>query len=616
MKTTKLLIGALSLLTLAACSDDKEAVMEAPGGTQPAKIRINIVSNNAAVPVASGRAGETYVDGDESESEIANITLVFYDAMKNIMGSPVNLAGSQIVDGGLQGTTTDNVTVLKTLEAEVSLSNGRYPSYMMVYANPVKSSQLSFNLSNISAQKRTSFKGNNGKFAMNNSVYFSGGNNNTDNTGTLQREVAVGPDNFYLKTEDESSATAVTVYLERLAAKVTLLSGSGKPNEFETTQEGTLDGKKLTFNVTGWGLNATAKECYLTKRFDGWSKAEMNASFQTFQWNHSGNYRSYWAMTPFYGLPEDNKDDETDNLLFPWVSDQVKPQNTFNYVSYNDIVKADNEKGAAIGGSLYTMENTVNSAFYSTNDLNKNAALISAVVTGYYTIEGQENPVDFYVYGTKIYLEADYLKAMAKNGAVIVKKNEDGSTTPLVDADNNLAEGVVLSDLFEIKHPETPIGTDAAKGVEENKVTIAFKNTSTNRNNFMYKAGAAEPVAITSTNVYDINQDLQTNCGLASKYKEGKAYFYVPIRHLATAPTGNQTWAPGSFGVVRNHSYVITVDGFADLSFKTLGKGIREPEDPIVPPSDPNDKFGIKANINVLAWRVVSQNVTLGNKVL
>jgi len=45
-----------------------------------------------------------------------------------------------------------------------------------------------------------------------------------------------------------------------------------------------------------------------------------------------------------------------------------------------------------------------------------------------------------------------------------------------------------------------------------------------------------------------------------------------------------------------------------------LGEGVRDPEDPIVPPTNPDDKYGIKANIKVHSWRIVKQTVELGKE--
>lgn len=595
MKARHFLLGAIPFLMLPACVNDKDDGPTAEHRTT-AKIRINIVSDNGVV----SRAGETYyVDGSGDENDITSAAIVFYDSK----GNPL-----QRVIVNNSNTVTNNespyVELVKTIETEVSLVDGIYPSYIMVYANPITAERLSFSLNEINSAIRSTYVAANGKFSMNNAVYY-------DADGKLQREVPVTKENFYQTDEEKASAAPVTVYLERMAAKVTLKASDGSGLG---TQSGELDGKQLVFNVTGWGLDACSKYCYLTKCFlqsDG-SRTPFttwNETLTSFEWNDPAHHRSYWATSPFYDLDDSNfdgVDEESGKTLmkYPWVSDQVSYGNILNYNSFDNIENKIDGIGASVGGSLYAMENTHEAMTFNTADVNTNAAIASAIVTGYYTLDGET--VDFYVYGNKIYLEADFLKAMAALSSVIVKADD----TPLTNDDN-------LSSIFEICHPKEPLGSDKSKGVEENKVSIKFKDTPDNLKNYKFKKSANTSVEITSGLVDEINEELMSQCGLASMYKEGKAYFYVPIRHLGHKSDPNdptEAWPAGSFGLVRNHAYVINVDGFADLDWATLGNGVRDPEDPIVPPSDPNEKFGIKADVRVLSWRIVNQNVTLGKK--
>lgn len=86
----------------------------------------------------------------------------------------------------------------------------------------------------------------------------------------------------------------------------------------------------------------------------------------------------------------------------------------------------------------------------------------------------------------------------------------------------------------------------------------------------------------------------------AKVWKDGRAYYFADIKHL-----GDEDKA-GEFGIVRNHSYQITIKGV-----KGLGTPVYDP-DSYVEPVKPIDKDTyISAEINVLSWRVVSENVTL-----
>ena len=109
--------------------------------------------------------------------------------------------------------------------------------------------------------------------------------------------------------------------------------------------------------------------------------------------------------------------------------------------------------------------------------------------------------------------------------------------------------------------------------------------------------------------------------GTVQGFKGGKAYFTIPIKHLGfyrstnTDNAGkmgtekNFNWEKvqsGDFGLVRNHIYTIEVS-----TIKGLGNGIPNFDDPIVPPTDPEEYF-IGARIIVLNWAVVpTQRVEL-----
>lgn len=600
----KWLLGALPLLTFAACSSDNSEAPVTSGEDSYAFIKVNLLSPGIDTRATTDNDFEI---GSGDENAIDNVVMVFYGSQGNYLSS-ASMASGEITLADAPKPNGKNVELLKKATVKVSLSGGTIPSYMMVFANPVNASDVNWSLSAVKEQMRTTYAGSNGNFAMNNSVFF--------NDNQLQRAVAVSKNNFYQTDTEEISATAVDVYLERLAAKVKLHGATGSENNLGS-QSNTLDSKTLKFVVEGWGLNATAKKCYLSKYFN---TSEYSYSFFKGQfegrngkfsdWNEPEKSRSYWAISPDYTKPDNNVVGGKYN--YPYVSDQapvtngVTKDNILNYYSFNDFAYG-GSKHIDVGNSTYTLENTRHSSFYNGTDY-KNSALISAVVVGHYTVGGEVT--DFYVQGEHIYLSDEYLKTMAKSAAVIVKS--DG--TQLTDEDQ-------LSNIFEIYHPTAPNVGDKTKGVAENRVTVRIKNSKTDGtyrpnysalNGYGFKNGTKDPVQITEDNIDDINKAIYNNCGLASMYKDGKAFFNIPIRHLATAPGETEAWAPGSYGVVRNHAYDITVNGFANLTFETLGEGVRDPEDPIIPPTDPDNKYGIKANVKVLSWRLVTQAINLG----
>lgn len=103
----------------------------------------------------------------------------------------------------------------------------------------------------------------------------------------------------------------------------------------------------------------------------------------------------------------------------------------------------------------------------------------------------------------------------------------------------------------------------------------------------------------TTLTVAQVNEQLAA-IAPAQIWGEG-AYYYTPIRHLGTEGS------TGEFGMVRNHLYDITIQ-----SVIGLGTPVYDADMIITPEKPEDDKYSyVAAKINVLAWRLVSQNVVL-----
>ena len=88
-------------------------------------------------------------------------------------------------------------------------------------------------------------------------------------------------------------------------------------------------------------------------------------------------------------------------------------------------------------------------------------------------------------------------------------------------------------------------------------------------------------------------------------------YYYVDIEHYATTKTEGEgetekTVKVSEKALVRNHLYDITISALSGL-----GTPVYNPDMIITPEKPETDYSYISAQVNVLAWRVVSQNVTL-----
>lgn len=80
-------------------------------------------------------------------------------------------------------------------------------------------------------------------------------------------------------------------------------------------------------------------------------------------------------------------------------------------------------------------------------------------------------------------------------------------------------------------------------------------------------------------------------------WTEGKAYYYMEIEHSGPQDTFN-------IGVVRNHIYDLTLK-----SLKGVGTPVFDPEEKIIPEKPEDDLFYLAAEINILKWKLVKQEV-------
>jgi hypothetical protein len=86
----------------------------------------------------------------------------------------------------------------------------------------------------------------------------------------------------------------------------------------------------------------------------------------------------------------------------------------------------------------------------------------------------------------------------------------------------------------------------------------------------------------------------------AKIWKDGMTYYYADVKHLGSVGS------TGEYGIIRNHSYKIAVNGV-----KGWGTPVYDPNQEVVPVKPTDKETYISAEINVLSWRVVSEDVTL-----
>lgn len=538
--------------------------MEAPAtnvitpemATSYAKVAISMPS------VAGTRAnGEEAADwgsydagsSDEATVDPEKISLVLYDEDNLVVGTGeyCNTIGE---DKFAFSEGQANITSKGNVVFKLSMVEGApLPTKVVAFVNTDEAPE-SFNLTDltVAANKTGDYKNTDGNFIMTSAGYYNGEVYTI--AADLDREA------FY-STEAAASATtaslAADIYVERLAAKVTVQNASVVTQGDQKYVISDVNGKsvKFEFTASNWSTSGKAKDMYLLKK-----DFAYNASATWM--NQANNYRSYWAEGTKWGL------NYTDGYLANYTNPSAS---ALEYISYNDL-------NTVVGATTpeYVLEHTYNYA-----DMKEEARFNPAVAGTYVIIKG----------------------------AYTITVGEE--STPTTKYDNGfylLYQGVVGEKAAYKIYTETELITYlCGDGIYDDGGNQVNPD---NRGLSIEKSEGKFTLSYTGGTLYTDNQQENefkktTN---AWHYVEKEGYFEVPIKHYTASNDGKN----GYYGVVRNHSYVITITGI-----KGLAKPLDEDhtgdnsDEPIYPDPDDVDEAYIQATINVLSWHVIGQDVEL-----
>lgn len=548
MKVKSLLVGMMACVALGACTNQDLVEGEIGNGnnasTDKAYIGIKIANPTNGFSRAASDGGFDY--GTENEHNISSAEFFFYkDGVYVTKGS---VASSDIT---ISGGTSDNieasvpaVVVLHQAEGEGEII---YPNQVVAFLNlpsavssKLESKSLTDALGTVENISDIEDFATKDKFIMTNSVY-------TINN-VVQHAVAVNVENF-AQTAEAAKANPVTIYVERVAAKVAMnekQDGADTP-DIDINYNGNSN-YQLKLEIDGWGINAVNKSSYLVKNIQpaSWSLGEWT-------WNDPTNFRSYWAEDDNYS---------TSNYPVNWEAyNGYEGDSPLEYRSWQDVV-ANNK------ATQYCLENTMNAA--TAGNIN---ATTYMVIAGHYKLvdgEGNEEEIDentkLYRYIDRFYSEANLLNVLVNQA--ILYKLENGQFTKLEASDYQ----IVRASLYDGK--------------------LALKATTGN----FYTAANNE----SQVSVSEANEKLAEQLGTFTAFAGGKTFFYTPINHLNTNASD-----AGHIGIVRNHTYQLTLNGI-----QNLGNGVFDPDEDIII-TEKSKEFYVAATLNILSWKVVEQGVDL-----
>lgn len=569
MKIFKLFPLACAALMMSACSSDDPSNGGSTGVNDPQYLAVNIV-NVGATPT---RASEEYANGTDEENKISKVRFYFFNAD----GTPYLIKNPEVDDvkgdgtvnwleatPGDDKTTSDAPSHVEKITNTVLVINGvqsAAPSAIVAVVNPqtLDPAVLQNDASMRLAQLRENAVGNRfyttveGKltnFVMSNSVYVNAGSD-------VCASLVAG---HVATAEDKARLNPVDLYVERVAAKVTADFDSkafkvGNGTDWDAAQYGTTTavGKIGAYDVyaviDGWGLADENGKAKVEKSVNtGWTDGTLGIT----PWTTYDYRRCFWETSV-----------------------------EFNAGTNQPVNHKFNDFKANMGATLYTLPNTPDATLTDVYDNNVTKFLVAATLK-YQDEKKNWHTADICRYNGVMILGVENLKTQvaltfSKYYTSTNADTDKPTYTQLTKDDITFAEPTTSMKNYQV----TPTLAPAPEGVTKKYYTKETDGSFTLVDTDKVKAAIGENKA-----------EIRT---------EGKAYYYVPIKHLGT------TGSHGEYGVVRNHFYQINLTGL-----KGFGTPVYNPEKVIDPTLPSYDNTYLAARIKVLQWRVVKQDVNIG----
>lgn len=568
MRLSNFLAGMLGCAAIMACSNDLDSQIDNPGeepNTGNAYMAINLGMGGAGTKAASD-GGTDAGTADEGAVKISDAFFYFYDANGNYLTTGKIQATAADQDGSnsdyLKLTSQTGNVENKSNAVVVLGPTETRPSQVLAVLNAGSTSLLdNMPLSQAITQVKSGITATKGAFVMSNSVYMG-------SNGPVYAQAITDANIKETSTEALAEGTPVNIHVERAAAKVKLTNSNTDGYELTGTTP-VVDNKQVSMKIVidGWCLNAYNENTYLVKNLD----ASWSTSAPFTNWNAASSYRSYWAK----------------DMNYDGTSDFSSKTGTYKDLVYSSWNDADRNSAT----SIYCYENTVDNRTDGILQIeggdyaNATTVLIAAHIE---TKEGEGQ-----------YEAKDLFK---KNGVYYTKKTLMQNIVASgnyywYDADNEQEKWIALStadledDDYTIAESTTATTTPATVTItisdikDKDGYVLVQGNTSTTT--------VEKSEVIATLNASEVAKDVEG-------YQGGACYYQVPIEQLYSAANAE------IYGVVRNHSYELTLKSVSEVGYPVWNK---DNDRPLIP-GERKDYY-VAATLNVLAWQTVEQEVNL-----
>ncbi len=579
MKATKLFFMMLACSMFFACSNDDATSVTPTFKGSEAYINVRLADASSLTKGADG--GYEY---SADEHAVTNAFFYFYDAAGQFVseGSAWN-GGTENPGNQNIEFKGNNVVVLKGLEEK------NYPTCMVTVLNKPEGFVAPQSLDDMEAALAGGIfttSGETNYFIMSTTSY-------DENTNQDYFVTDIAEENFSLEPVPATPENCVTVYVERLAAKVTLDASDAITNkvtigdrilyQIKATVAGDFNDEDVNNNATnqtasedlfieflGWKLNGTANDSYMVKNINTEWAAD---AFDNFGWNKAADFRSFWGKSYNYG-------DASYTYSAPLAENEKCP------LTYTNL--ADNL--VELSKSAYAAENT-NTVDILTKEGNFPQAVTSILLKAQ-VCDKEGKALDLVRFNGVLFKKEQFVNYVLK---VATAKNNLNAWTKGTDADGNDVYTSISAANVEL--------SNVGAGVIEVKLVAG-------QTLFAKDGDSYSEIADQSS----VNTVLAEESKGATAYTGGLMYYNIPIEHLNEIEADQKDThglivsklEEANYGVVRNHHYVVTVN-----KVETLGKGIYDPNEVIVPTPDDEETYYVGAQINILSWKIVSQSVDL-----
>lgn len=377
-------------------------------------------------------------------------------------------------------------------------------------------------------------------------------------------------DKIYATESEATSHPAANIYVERLAAKVTLKKATGtSTNTVSVGSGGTAN--TFAYSLEGWRLANVNTSSYLTRQYDNtWNSYKSDATDFTTASHVDYDNNSY----RFAGI----------SAIATGMGYRTYWGKDANYDVAPSFTDGNDEPTLAGDASTYCYENTFNVAHQNVKETT------CAIVKMKVTPDGYTEGTFFTIDDNKgvVYSKADVKteigkRFLAEMGSAYVKTHYYPTVTATIT----------------VKDVEF---ADAAGVVTITKMTLTDGATDKD---------------VTTTDLDKFKPTIKVN-----EFKDGYAYYTILIKHFGDELTpwnpstkttlsypgtnSEQNWL-GRYGVLRNNWYQLEVTGVAAIGASTPGElNVNNDDTP-----DDNLKRYISCKINALSWAVRKQNTIL-----